>query len=327
MNSLVSIIIPCYNRAKIILDTLNSIKDQTYQYFECIIVDDGSTDSTISVVEKFLETDNRFSVSKRTDSNKKGANSCRNIGLSKAKGEYIIFFDSDDIMASNCLENRLNHFKMNPNYDMLIFAMGVFDKLPNFEIYPKRNVVNYDNEKTIENFIFSKLLPWNVCRPIFKSSLIKNNIQFNEEIHNFQDEEFNIRLLTHLKPKYLSIDETDCYYRFDELSVNKYKNHKGYQDIIDALPIYFTTVFNALEKDKIAVKRKDLIKNLSKRLKGYVIPKLNLKNAYKTIKIFDSKLKLNLKEKVILYSILYLKKYYNNKKGHFFIIKHLNKSL
>jgi glycosyltransferase involved in cell wall biosynthesis len=86
MPGMVSIIIPLYNRENLILETLESIKVQTYSNFECIIVDDGSTDNGIKLVKNFLNDDNRFKLFERPSNVKKGGNSCRNIGFLKSSG-------------------------------------------------------------------------------------------------------------------------------------------------------------------------------------------------------------------------------------------------
>lgn len=109
---LVSIIIPTYNRAHYLEDTLTSIRFQTYSDWECIIVDDGSEDDTEIVVQKFLK-DNRFKFLKRPDTLSKGANSCRNYGFEHSKGEFIQWFDSDDLMTSTHLEDLVSAIKDN----------------------------------------------------------------------------------------------------------------------------------------------------------------------------------------------------------------------
>ncbi|MDC0637800.1 glycosyltransferase, partial [Flavobacteriaceae bacterium] len=102
MNPLVSIIIANYNRAHLIEETLDSIKNQSYTFFECIIVDDGSTDNSVNVVQNWIQGDERFQFFKRPKSIRKGANACRNWGFKeKSKGDLIKFFDSDDIMLKD----------------------------------------------------------------------------------------------------------------------------------------------------------------------------------------------------------------------------------
>ena len=316
---LVSIIIPAFNRAEIIKETLDSIINQTYSNWECIIVDDVSSDSTLSVLNEYSKKDVRIKVFTRPNTKLKGANACRNYGLSLAQGYYCIFFDSDDIMATTCLEQRVIYFSKHYDLDFLVFSMGVFKKKMKFETYPHRKVVNLTIKETIEEFILSDILPWNVCRPIFKTDLIQNKVGFNEKIQNFQDEEFNIRLLSSLKPNYLSIDITDSYYRFDDASVNKYNSLKGTQDIVDCFYEYYATVFNALSNEQKRKHSKQLKIKFLNQVRFYVIPKVNKKVVFQTIKLFKKELGFNSKELVIINLTLVLNTYFYNKKGYHFI--------
>jgi len=107
----ISVIIPTYNRASTIKEALNSVLNQTYSDWECIIIDDGSTDHTETVIMDYINLDNRFIYIKRPFSRKKGAAACRNIGLEMAIGNYIQFLDSDDVIASNKFEIQINCLK------------------------------------------------------------------------------------------------------------------------------------------------------------------------------------------------------------------------
>src|SRR5690606_36556858 len=106
---LVSIIIPTFNRAHLIGETLDSVLAQTYQNWECIVVDDGSTDKTEATVGAYLKRDARFRLFKRPDHKPKGANACRNYGFEKSKGEYVQWFDSDDLMHPEKLTIKIKY--------------------------------------------------------------------------------------------------------------------------------------------------------------------------------------------------------------------------
>jgi glycosyltransferase involved in cell wall biosynthesis len=107
----ISVIIPTYNRAHIIKDALESVLMQTYSNWECIIIDDGSTDHSERLIKEFLAIDNRFKFIKRPPSKNKGAATCRNIGLENATGDYIQFLDSDDFIATNKFEVQIKLLK------------------------------------------------------------------------------------------------------------------------------------------------------------------------------------------------------------------------
>ena len=103
---LISVVIPAYNAEQFLDETLESVLSQTYENWECIIVNDGSTDNTESVAKKWCEKDTRFRYFYKENS---GASDTRNLGIKKARGEYIAFLDADDLYMPNfleiCLEN------------------------------------------------------------------------------------------------------------------------------------------------------------------------------------------------------------------------------
>ena len=104
---LVSIIIPTYNRAHLIGETLDSILAQTYANWECIVVDDGSTDKTSELMAAYCKKDMRFQYHHRPKDRPKGANACRNYGFELSKGEYIQYLDSDDLISLNKIEEQV----------------------------------------------------------------------------------------------------------------------------------------------------------------------------------------------------------------------------
>ncbi|GEC77396.1 glycosyltransferase family 2 protein [Flavobacterium aquatile] len=318
MHPIVSIVIPTFNREKLLDETLISIKNQTYTNWECIVVDDQSTDASLLLLRKFEKDDSRFKIFIRPNDKLKGANSCRNYGIEKVTGKFLMFFDSDDLLKENCLENRVTEFSKNSQYDMLVFSMGIFDYDTKPQIYEHRKIINFNLKCTINNFIFSDTLPWNVCRPIYKTTFIKNRIEFNERIQNFQDDEFHLRLLHQLKPNYLSIDYTDCFYRFDADSINKYNNLKGKQNLVDALFEYYSTVFVVLNDEVKHENRIKLIEKLFNQIRAYVQQEVNIESVNKTIKLFSKEISLSKKEYYLLHFIKILNKYFLNTKGYYF---------
>ena len=97
----ISVIIPVYNAEQYLEECLNSIRNQTYKELEVILVDDGSTDNSGKICDKYTKVDNRFRV---LHINNSGPSYARNIGLKEAQGEYITFVDADDWLATNTLE-------------------------------------------------------------------------------------------------------------------------------------------------------------------------------------------------------------------------------
>lgn len=103
----ITIIMATYNRAHFIVETLHSIQQQTFGDWECLIIDDGGTDNTQEVITPILEQDRRFHFLKRPAPYLKGLPGCRNYGLDVAQGEFIIFFDDDDIVHPDNLKTSL----------------------------------------------------------------------------------------------------------------------------------------------------------------------------------------------------------------------------
>src|SRR5690606_37985604 len=141
---LVSIIIPTYNRAHLIGETLDSVLAQTYTNWECIILDDGSTDNTTEVVQGYLDKDPRFQYHHRPADRPKGANACRNYGFEVSKGEYVNWFDDDDVMFNSKIEVQLNVL-LNYKIDFTIAKFSNFRNKENLidELSYKRNIGKY----------------------------------------------------------------------------------------------------------------------------------------------------------------------------------------
>ncbi|HYH13922.1 MAG TPA: glycosyltransferase family 2 protein [Flavisolibacter sp.] len=190
-NLLVSVVIPSYNRATLIKETLNSILIQTYPTWEAIIVDDGSTDNSLAVLKAFSEKDNRIKYYRRGAGSVKGAPSCRNIGLSYAKGEYVIFLDSDDLLAPWCLESRVEMMGKHKELDFGVFpgitfinTPGDTDKLWN----------EFNNSDDLKRFI-SGDGPWQTASPIWKRQCLRQVGEWEESVLRMQDWEFHIRAI------------------------------------------------------------------------------------------------------------------------------------
>lgn len=104
---LISVIVPCYNQAQYLDECLQSVLDQTYQDWECIIVNDGSPDNTEEVAKKWLVKDSRFKYLYKENG---GLSSARNAGIAKAEGEWILPLDADDYISNVYLELAKNQF-------------------------------------------------------------------------------------------------------------------------------------------------------------------------------------------------------------------------
>lgn len=213
MKELISIVIPFYNRKEYVKVMVESIKDQSYDFWELLLIDDGSNDGSAEYVQKQAEIDKRIKYFNRNEiSAIKGACCCRNIGLKASKGKYVIFFDSDDWIPQDCLKNRISFMESNPDLDFSVFPyFKYFDK-------EKINGLVVSGVNTQEDDLYNLIirnLPFTVVSNIYKlDSLRRKNVTWDEKLLSIQDADFNLSaLLAGLKYRYCADYGFDYYVR------------------------------------------------------------------------------------------------------------------
>ncbi len=193
MNPLISVVVPLYNRVDVIKETVASVQGQTYPHWELIVVDDGSTDGSDGVVKALAEQDKRIKFYRR-DRQPNGGSACRNIGFEKSTGSYVIFLDSDDVLAPFCLEHRLEHFAQYPDKDCLVFPPAIFSTTPE-EAYRLWNRLVKPNEMSDLDRFLATDAPWQTSGPIWKREALLRVGPWMEGIRCRQDLEFHVRAL------------------------------------------------------------------------------------------------------------------------------------
>lgn len=208
-NTLVSVITPTYNRAHLLGEMLDSVLAQTYQNWECIVVDDGSSDRTDALMTTYTADDIRFRYLHRPPEKVKGANACRNIGLEAAQGDYIMFFDSDDVMTPDHMMVKLSEIQAHP-CDYVITRTSFFkgQKEDN-----KNDYRFYLFPLTPFNYV-SQAINWLTPDACIKRS-IAQSIQFNESLQSGQEFNYFSKLVHH------SVDA-----RFINKTVTLRRSHK-----------------------------------------------------------------------------------------------------
>ena len=190
----ISILIATYNRASFISETLTSVMNQTFSNWECLIIDDGCTDHSLEVITPFLEKDVRFQYHLRLDSYAKGTSGCRNYGLDLAKGEYVIFFDDDDIAHPQNLE--LCFLELSKNG--ISFCRYIRDSFFGDFHY------NFDFSKHYESYfigvediekVLRYELPFNSCAIMWEKECFEKS-KFNEKISYADEWELYTRILS-----------------------------------------------------------------------------------------------------------------------------------
>lgn len=217
-NPLISIITPLFNAEKYISATIDSVLAQSYPYWEMIIVDDGSTDNSYNIVNARLKEEKCISLYQR-DRLPKGVSTSRNIGIEKAKGDYILFLDADDIIVSTCLENRLKAMQKENDPHFCVFQMDMLSDDPEFS----GRLLTTPSDNYLFDFISYKL-PWTVTSPMWKASFLKERlVGFNENFIRLEDPELHIRALLEEGVRYKVFSESeylDCSYRFFRGKIN-----------------------------------------------------------------------------------------------------------
>ena len=154
---LISVVISAYNAEQFLDETLESVLSQTYENWECIIVNDGSTDNTESIAKKWCEKDSRFRLTNKENG---GLSSARNWGIKESKAEYIAFLDADDILTPDSLEVRINVL-IEQNVDLVATKLQHFtDKLPKVsKNNARQDVLYYAKEGLTQLMAFNKVTP------------------------------------------------------------------------------------------------------------------------------------------------------------------------
>lgn len=217
MESKVSIIIPNFNRAHLIPFTLESVRNQSYCEWECIIVDDHSTDNSLQIIQEFISQDERFKLVKRPQEKPKGANSCRNYGFELSTGEFIQWFDSDDIMVQDHIECLVKGIQQH-SVDFAVgdscnFAVGrgLLGKPYNFD----RTNTSMDPEA-----FGQQRIGW-ITDDFLGKKKILDNIRFNEYLTDGDEYNFFTRLL-HENTNGIFINKILTYRRLHDGAISNY---------------------------------------------------------------------------------------------------------
>lgn len=186
---MVSIIIPTYNRSHLLGSTLNSIIAQTYGSWECIIVDDGSTDHTEELLTFYCNRDPRIKFVKRPSELKKGANSCRNYGFKQSKGEYIQWFDSDDLMFPTFLQDKVHVLDTKPVDFVISKAVNFQDPNPSNIISHNEYHYKFDRFAINHYNYLVQNINWLTYDFMGRRALVEK-VRYNENLNSAQERNF-----------------------------------------------------------------------------------------------------------------------------------------
>jgi glycosyltransferase involved in cell wall biosynthesis len=186
----VTIVIPVFNRENILGLTLESVLKQTYTNYRCIIVDDGSIDSSVALARKYENADVRFQVLENPTNS--GACRCRNLGLALAESEYVVFLDSDDIWLPQFLETMLAALEAANGFDAAACQAYIYEK----EIGDKSGTrfVGVSSPITLERYLLEEVA-WITSCMLWKTEAIRAIGGFADHLKMWQDWDLNVRYL------------------------------------------------------------------------------------------------------------------------------------
>jgi glycosyltransferase involved in cell wall biosynthesis len=237
---------------------LDSVLAQTYQNWECIVVDDGSTDNTAEILEKYIKKDVRFQYHRRPEDRPAGGNAARNYGFELSKGTYIQWFDDDDVMLPDFLKRKQELFSEMID---LVVCSG---------FYTDQNLKLLEQVPLMEHkYLYRDYMLWDlkILTPsvLFKKKFLEAKMLFTLMIQRGQEKELFSRLFFQLpNTSYKIINEPLFLYRQHEKT--KSTKNKTYTNEFVASKIYI-----AAENLKRSILLKDnkLVNHFSKALVNY----------------------------------------------------------
>lgn len=239
---LVSIIIPTYNRAHLIGETLDSVLAQTYQNWECIVVDDGSTDDTDKVMAQYCEKDSRIQYHHRPQDRLSGGNAARNYGFEMSKGEYVNWFDSDDIMHADFIKSKITYLLDDISLDFCACIGVQFQNVIIENVKPDKPKVMCSSNY-LEDYLLNGLFFY-TPGPLWRRFFLNNKSLFDMTMFRGQESDFHFRMLSY-SPRYLYIDETLFYIRRGENGISKdaAKSYNAHESVFK----YFDNAFKIID--------------------------------------------------------------------------------
>lgn len=259
----ISVIIPVYNGDRFVIDALESVKNQTYERWECIIVDDGSKDNTANVVKDWIAGDKRFKYVYQTNA---GLSAARNTGIENANGDLIQFLDADDVLLPQKFEKQIGHFD---NEGRLHVSYTNYIAGDSGDIY-KHNSYSSSVSFNTKNYFEELILRWEsgLSIPphcfIFSAAFFKKeNIMFDPELPNHEDFDCWLNIFK-LKPDIHFINEALCIYRITENSMSKKMREmgEGFIQVIDKH--YFLSAQLKETRKLLTRKRREILRRYNR---------------------------------------------------------------
>jgi len=295
---MLSIITPSFNSEKYIAQTYTGIISQTFTDWEWMIVDDGSTDNTLQLLQQYAAADSRIKYLKR-DRAPKGATTCRNIAVEKCSGEYLLFLDTDDVPASFCLAQRVNAMQQYPDYDFIVFQMMLFqEKLDDtkllWNVEDERD--NLDRAIRMNPVMAGSSTVWK------KDSFVKIGL-WDDRILINQDIELHIRSMAYGLRYLMQLDlPPDIFVRNNQQSISRAKKKPADKQL--SRVYYFRKIAEHLKKNGLLEKHTAAVKWLFLKLFFDLLYDQEPAIAGQLYRVAIGEIKLSTKENIICKGLL-----------------------
>ncbi|ALP91548.1 glycosyltransferase family 2 protein [Clostridium butyricum] len=327
MNYEISVVVPVYKVRDRIIRTLESLKAQTFKDFEVLFVDDGSPDDSSDFADNYLkDSDVAYKIIKKKNG---GVSSARNLGIEEAKGEYIMFLDSDDYIDKNMLKGFYDKI-LEGNFDVLYCAY-VFEESNEKEITNNMKDLNYgevSGKEAALGLIYGTTYTHIMANLFKRSLLINNNIRFDEKRKFAEDISFMVKAYASSERVYCINKIYAHYVKWGESAMNNINlNYKDvYYSNVETLQ-YIKEKFNdkALEKAMVTSRIPAAIVNIfigfatKKELHDDMYEFINDETVrkdlrrYKMYKLEKDRLKYLILSKVILLKPSIIENYYGKR--------------
>lgn len=247
-NPLFSIVVPVYNVENYLQACLDSVLKQTYRSFEVILVDDGSTDQSVSIAQKYVALDKRIKLFLQAN---KGVSAARNRGLKEVTGQYVVFLDSDDLIHVQMLEKVEKIIANEPDKDMIQIRCEIKREVNSADEWEKMvsKPIVYNNNQNLDgkSFYIHSLLTQNpifgVWNFVYKKRLLDELTYLFLEGVIFEDTDFIPRALCQAKSVWV-LDEICYIYRIRSMSImtaHARKSPFDFLTVLKAYACYFST--------------------------------------------------------------------------------------
>ena len=267
---LITIVIPHFNRTDLVAETLSSVCQQSYPNWELLVVDDGSTADSRNELARLCTQDPRIHLYDR-NREPKGANACRNIGVEKARGDYLIFLDSDDLLAPFALEQRVRVALTFPSCDYLIFQSQLFCRHVGDAGTMWNSLTDADQ---MSRFLRCDSV-WHTSGPLWRRDAVRALHGFDEHLACWQDLDFHIRALaTNMTYRVFFDLPADCHIRRHDADSISQQPFRGRAKMSSLVTVFLTAV--DLPACQATSHRRDGLAELAKKVAFLQLESRNL---------------------------------------------------